>query len=1255
MSKEQVAQQIAHLNQQVVQLYYQGRYEQAIRLATRARDLIRQHLGKDHPQFATSLNGLAELYASMGNYAAAEPLYRQALEINRAALGDNHPDFAAGLNRLANLYRLMGNSTAAEPLFRQALEINRAALGDTHPEYAGSLNNLGVLYASMGNYAAAEPLYRQALEIRRAALGETHSDLAASLNNLAMLYVSMGNYAAAEPLYHQALEVYRVALGDNHPDLANCLSNLAVLYASMGNYAAAEPLLRQRHEIYRVAVGENHPNFAASLDGLAEFYRATGNYAAAEPLYRQLLEIRRVALGDNHPQLAPSLSILAGLYESMGDYAAAERLYRQALEISRAALGDNHPGFATGLDRLADMYRLMGNYAAAEPLYRQALEINRAALGDNHPQFAGSLNNLAVLYQSMGNYAAAEPLCRQALEINRAFLGDNHAKLAHSLNILVVLYQSMGNYAAAEPLLRQALEIDRGALRDNDPSVAASLNNLARLYWMMGDYAAAEPLYRQALEIHRAALGETHLDFAANLNNLAVLSQSMGNFAAAEPLYRQALEINRAALGDNHPEFAGSLNNLAGFYRLMGNYAAAEPLCRQALEIRRVALGDTHPYLADSLENLAGLHVALGRQTEALPLMRQAAMIDDRAIGQVFSIGSDRQRLAFLQTIQGRTARFLSLIAQHLRQSPEAVLAALELVLRRKAIRAEALAAQRDAVLGGKYPDLEPRLRQWASLRMQIAQKTLAGPGPEGLKAHQQQLAEWTSRNERLEADLARQIPEMNLEQQLRKADRRAVALALGEGVSLVEFVRFHVVDFKAVAKQLSGSRWEPPSHWRPARYLAFVLSAREPDNVQLFDLGEAEPIDRLIADFRSSITGETQGPSDRNMVKRRPEPGPTTTDDSGSRLRTAVFDKLIPAIREHRRLLLAPDGDLTRLPFEVLPSDDGRRLIDVYQISYLGTGRDVLRFSAASTGQSADPVVISDPDFDLTAETVAGQRSPSAPPKTGFWSRWFGGRKAVPAVASRPASTPRKAGEMIERLSRDFNRSQYHFGRLPGTRMEGERIAALLGVQAWLDTAALEGRLKQTCRSPRILHLATHGFFLQDQPHDPNQHSRDLGLPRGAAGGPGRLSGPLPENPLLRSGLALAGANTWLRQGTPPAEAEDGLLTAEDVSGMDLLATELVVLSACETGLGEVHTGEGVFGLQRAFVLAGAKTLVMSLWSVPDQQTQELMEDFHQRILNGQPRADALREAQLALKARYPDPFYWGAFICQGNPGPLP
>ncbi len=384
-----------------------------------------------------------------------------------------------------------------------------------------------------------------------------------------------------------------------------------------------------------------------------------------------------------------------------------------------------------------------------------------------------------------------------------------------------------------------------------------------------------------------------------------------------------------------------------------------------------------------------------------------------------------------------------------------------------------------------------------------------------------------------------------------------------------------------------------------------------------------------MIADFRAGVTGTDEDRACRDMTKSCEEPSPASAERLGSQLRAAVFDRLLSALSGRTSLLIAPDGGLSLLPFEVLPTDNGSRLIDGYQISYLSCGRDALRLGIAASGAPASPLLFADPDFDLEANV-----------------------RSVPDLGG--------AARAIGRHSRDMDRQHVgqYFHRLPGTRAEGQRVATLLGIRPVLGTAATEGRLKAECRSPRILHLATHGFFLPDQQAELRQAAPSLEVdPVGFAAegfAPGRLSGPQMENPMLRSGLALAGANTFLKAGTAPEEAEDGLLTAEDVTGVNLLDTELVVLSACDTGLGEVHAGEGVFGLRRAFVLAGAKTLVMSLWKVPDEQTQELMVDYYRRLMNGQGRAEALRHAQLAMKAKYPDPFYWGAFICQGDPSPL-
>ncbi len=692
---------------------------------------------------------------------------------------------------------------------------------------------------------------------------------------------------------------------------------------------------------------------------------------------------------------------------------------------------------------------------------------------------------------------------------------------------------------------------------------------------------------------------------AKALNNLASLYESMGNYAEAKSLNRQALEIERTVLGEKHPGFASTLNNSAWLHKVMGNYAEAEPLYQQALAIRSQALAKNHPHVAASWRNLAELYIATDRENEAMALMKEAQTIDESMIGQVFSISSESQRMAYLATLQDNLDVFLSLVKKHFFGSSKAIQTGFEVVQRRKAIGSEALAAQRDAVLGGRYPSLEPKLREWTTLRMQIAQKTLAGAEMEDFEAHQQLLAEWDEQKDEMEAELARQIPEMNLELRLRAADQQAVAGALEEHSALIEFTGVDAFDFKAVP-----ARGEP--EWKPARYLAFVLSAGE--EAQMIDLGEAEAIDQLIAQFRTFITRDAESHQARHGRPFKSSEDTSTFD--GTALRAALFNPLLPALGDCTRLFLAPDGDLNRLPFEVLPTDDGRRLIDHYQISYLGVGRDVLRFGAESTLKPTAPFVVADPDFDLGTHALVAEEN-----------------------------------KLLRRQSRDLDRSKWHFGRLSGTRIEGEQVAAMLGVKANLSQYALETTLK-ACQSPRILHIATHGFFLPDQERDLNQ--KPPRMEWGDNAWRGRLSGAGLENPLLRSGLALAGANTWLKGETLPAEAEDGILTAEDVSGLDLLATELVVLSACETGLGEVQVGEGVFGLRRAFMLAGAKTLVMSLWKVPDQQTQELMSDFYRRILADEPRAEALRQAQLAMKQKYSDPYYWGAFICQGDPSPL-
>ncbi|SRR6266851_2349519 len=887
----------------------------------------------------------------------------------------------------------------------------------------------------------------------------------------------------------------------------------------------------------------------------------------------------------------------------------------QTCDLARQHFGANHEELANSLSNLAFLYEALGEYLEAERVYKEALTIYRAIPEESALNFAGALNNLAFLYSSMGNYAAAESLYREALQIWRANSesGDKNLLVAQALNNLGVLYHALDNYKTAEAYLKQALEIRRDLAGDSHPVVAGSLNSLAELYRETGNLAEAKAFLQEALKIQRTALEEQDLDIANTLNSLAAVYRAEGDYDAAVSFYQEALDIWRNALGDKHPIVATSLNNLALLYKTVGNFARAEMLLQKALKLRRDILGKDHPDVAGTLYNLASVSVALGYTSEALPLMQEAALLDERLSGQVFSIGSESQRMAYLVSMQSHIAGFLSLVLRHLSHSSDALQAGLDLVLRRKAIGAEALAAQRDAILSGRYPALEPTLHRLKTLRMQIAQATLIGPGSEGIRAYQQRLTEQNAQKEQLEAELAHQVPEMNLAQKLRTVDRHQVAQALPQGSVLVEFVRFDVFNFQAVPAR--GER-----RWEAAHYVAFVLPSGKPDEVHLINLGEAEPIDQMIATFRLSITGEARD------LDGEPEPSDDETRMGDAvALRAAVFDPLLPALGSSRRLFLAPDGDLTRLPFEVLPFDNEQYLIDIYHISYLGVGRDLLRFERPPIRQPTLPLVIADPDFDLKSDEILTSPSEGDQPLPG-------------------------------RQSRDLERGSLRFERLPGTRDEGEQVAARLHAQYLHGKMALEGYLKEDYHSPRILHVATHGFFLPDQKSDAGEGMLEdestILRDKTRSSRLERFMKRHVENPLLRSGLALAGINTWSQEGSVPLKAEDGILTAEDVSGLDLSDTELVVLSACKTGLGEVHAGEGVFGLQRAFVLAGARTLVMSLWKVPDRRTQELMKDFYSYFGDGYPCSDALRNAQLMMKTRHANPFNWGAFICQGDSG---
>jgi hypothetical protein len=359
------------LNQQALELYRAGRYAEAEALIRESLAILREQLGADHPDVATSLNNLAALYRVQGRYGEAEPFHQQSLTIRREQLGADHPAVATSLNNLAALYQDQGRYGEAEPLYQESLAIRREQLGVDHPDVAISLNNLASLYQAQGRYGEAEPLYQQSLAILREQLGADHPDVANSLNNLAELYRVQGRYGEAEPLYQESLAIWREQLGTDHPDVATSLSNLASLYQVQGRYGKAEPLYQESLAILREQLGADHPDVATSLNNLAELYRDQGRYGEAESLYQQSLAIWREQLGTDHPDVATSLSNLALLYQAQGNWSQAMHYLQSGLAIEEVNLEQNL-GTLTETQRQDYAATLLGSTDATIALSLQA-------------------------------------------------------------------------------------------------------------------------------------------------------------------------------------------------------------------------------------------------------------------------------------------------------------------------------------------------------------------------------------------------------------------------------------------------------------------------------------------------------------------------------------------------------------------------------------------------------------------------------------------------------------------------------------------------------------------------------------------------------------------------------------------------------------------------------------------------------------------------------------------------------------------
>jgi CHAT domain-containing protein/Tfp pilus assembly protein PilF len=1123
-----------------------------------------------------------------------------------------------------------------------------------------------------------------------------------------------GKCQEAMPKAEQALALRQQLLGDDHRMTGVAWNWLGFLHEGLHEIDQAKASHRKALEIYKKTLGDAHPDYATCLNTLAKLYWNLGEYAQAEPFYKQALETRTKALGETDSASVESLNTLAGLYLKMGDCERAEPLYKRVLEIRKKNPGEDSPDYAASLTGLAIVYLDMGAYARAELLQKQAVEIYKKALGEEHPDYAMSLGNLALVYKQMGDFARAEPLYRQALEIRKKTLGEAHPDYATSLNNLALFYESIGDFARAEPLYQQALQIRKKALGESHPDYASSLSNLAVLYNKQGDYARAESLSKQALEVYKNCSGETHRDYALGLNNLATLYINMGDYARAEPSCKQALEINAKVLGKDHPNYAKGLTTLGQVYESMGEYARAEEPTRQAVQILKKALGEAHPDYAVCVGNLGILLLELRRPAEAEKLLREAVQIQRKSLDLTAVIQSEQQQFAMVRQVRNYLDGYVT-GALAAGSAPAEIYAevaawkgsvsAQQQLLR---IRQRTLAKDPNSELGKLFSQLDSQTRKLAAL-------TRVVPKPEEAAGLQQAIRDLSESVDSLQQQLSRLDPDFHRAWAERKTSPDDLCKVLSGDTGLVDLLEYS--HFVSAAEKQKKSTWE-------RRLVAFLLRHDKP--VACVQFGPSAPIKSLVEAWRASF-GRPR-PGDREppgVALRRLLWEPLATHLVG--VETVLLSPdgtlaelpwgALPGDKPNTFLIEERAIAVIAIP-QMLPDLVGRKTVTGPPQSLLlagnidyggdpGAQSDQTQTRAA-VGRTRDGQQLQFPKLDaaqselMSIEGLYRQRVKVASEAI------LQGSAATEAEFRREAPQHTWLHVITHGFFAPLDPTAYTLSTAPANAADGEPPLAGIGVTleakdghyyvnqlATGGAAANDGRIKigdelvavgnekgdwvpnagkdfpaiaSLIRGPRGTTVR-----VKVQPGNKSDQEIELALVRTALRAPAvQQQQTQTVNPGLLSGLVFAGANA-----PPTAGKDDGILTALEVSSLDLSHVDTVVLSACETGLGQVTGGEGLLGLQRSFQVAGAKTVVASLWKVPDESTSELMQRFYENVWDRKlGKLAALREAQIELLRGHRNParnggnrkrgldlvenkaaedaplspFYWGAFVLSGD-----
>lgn len=1040
-----------------------------------------------------------------------------------------------------------------------------------------------------------------------------------------------GKFEEALTIAWQAAGISKEKFGENTLNYATTLHRLASIYTDIYQFDTAEVLFLKAIDLKAKFLGKDHLDYAKSLTSLAvlyDYYRA--DYIKAESLYLEVKEIKLKLLGNKHLDYAWSLNSLANIYSIKGNYSLSESYFLDALEIITNTLGKEHLDYAWTLNSLANLYLSKGEYIKAESMYFESIEIRKKQLGEESPLYAESINNLAILYDEKGEYSKAEQLYLKSKKIRETTSGKASQDYIASLNNLAVLYHATGDYSKAESTYLEAKEIWAKALGTQHPQYATILNNLANFYSDTGEYEKAEPLYLEANEIWGNTFGKEHSQYAYSINGLGMLYMHKGDFVKSETFFLEAvniwknnnkkhmyyaktlgnlanlyykkgdskaeqmyLEVTEALsniLGNEHPDFAVSLINLASLYKKKGDFVKSESLGLKAKEIFSKSLGKKSSSYSMSLNNLAKLYQLCDRIPESVSHFIEAEEIDRYLIQKSIAYSSEIQMLAYMNTFKERIDYLQSFT--HSYSDPSLRRAAFDNII---CFNGLLLENTRSLTRSVTEADTFTRdiYNRWQGCQRRLA-KEYSNP-----IAERKLVVELEIEAESYEKKLIRSLPLFASSRQL--PQWQDVRNHLHQGEVGLEFIHYHYFS---------------PEPTDSTIYAALLLLPND-TAPHFIPLCEERQLDALIFKPNGTRANYLQ-----NLYS-------SPRADGLASLFQLIWAPIEKILKENgiKTVYYAPSGLLHRLNLSAIaPDKTGQTLADRYHLVPVASTRQLVTdHSTASAPTSA--IIYGGVRYDMDSTAIA---------------------RANKDLSTTAQDT---TGGLFRYAARGGERAD-NWDTLPGTKREAKYLYELLskrGINATLRLgyAATEESFKQIGQqgpSPSLLHIGTHGFFFPD-PKDTTRRRTNFGDDAPVF----KIS----EHPLIRSGLKLAGSKYAWENKHPMGGMEDGILTAYEVSQMNLSNTQLVVLSACETGLGDIKGNEGVYGLQRAFRIAGAKNVLMSLWKVPDEATEKLMTQFYKNWLEQKmPLRTAFETAQKWLRGQkgYENPYFWAGFVLIGE-----